>query len=77
MKTNFEFVTKEVERAGFAVCCRNVEKGYLDGKLRNGIFGFIQILNEHESEIRLNTFGHLTVKIPNREIFNFIHQMSK
>ena len=77
MKTNFEFVTKELERAGFITCCRNAEKSYTDGKLKNGIFGFIQVLNEHESEIRLNAFGHLTVKIPNREIFNFIHQMSK
>lgn len=77
MKVNFEFVNKEAERAGFTVCCRNAEKGYVDGKLRNEVFGFIQVLNEHESEIRLNAFGHLTVKIPNTEVFNFIHQMSK
>ena len=77
MKVNFEFVTKEVEKAGMEIICRKPEKGYLDGKLRNEIFCFVQVLNEHESEIRLNAFGHLTVKIPSKEVFNFIHQISK
>ena len=81
MTTNFEFVKEQLERAEFEISfsCKmgNGEKGYFDGKLRNNIWGVISILNEYESEIRLNTFGHLTVKIPNTEVFNFIHQMSK
>ena len=79
METNFEFVRGQLEGAGFdfTFICKNEEKGYFDGKLRNGIWGVIQILNEHESEIRLNAYGHLVVKIPNTKVFAFIHQMSK
>ena len=77
MKINFEFVNKEVEKAGVDVCCRNAEKGYLDGKLINGTFCFVQVLNEHETEIRLNKFGAFKTIVPSTEVFNLLVQMSK
>ena len=79
MEKIFKLVEKQLEKAGFDIdisaCGKTI--GYFDGRLQNGIFGVLQILNEHESEIRLNSYGHLVVKIPNTEVFAFIHQMSK
>ena len=79
MTTTFKLIEKQLEEAGydceFSACGKTT--GYFDGRLQNGIWGVVQILNEHESEIRLNAFGHLTVKLPNTEVYSFIHQMSK
>ena len=79
MEKIFKLVEKQLEEARFAISFSSCGKavGYFDGNLQNDIFGVVQILNEHESEIRLNSYGHLVVKIPNTEIFAFIHQMSK
>ena len=74
---NYNLIYKGIEAIGGEILCHNKEKNYLDGKLKNGYWFFIQILNEHEANVRINDFGGFNTTIAATAVVKLLAQMSK
>lgn len=77
LKCTVENFKKVLEANGSEIICNATDKGYLDGKLPNGHYFFIQVKNEHETEIRINDFGGFNTTIAATAVVKLLAQMSK
>lgn len=74
---NYNLIYKGIETIGGEIICHNKENNYLDGKLKNGYWFFIKILNEHEANVRINDFGGFNTTIAATAVVKLLAQMSK
>jgi hypothetical protein len=75
LKCTAENIKKDLEANGSEIICNATDRGYLDGKLPNGHYFFIQVKNEHETEIRINDFGGFNVTIASNAVVPLLIQM--
>lgn len=74
---NYNLIYRGIEAIGGEIICHDREKNYIDGKLRNGYYFFINILNEHEANVRINDFGGFNTTIAATTVTKLLAQMSK
>lgn len=74
---NYNLIYRGIEGIGGEIICHDREKNYIDGKLRNGYYFFINILNEHEVNVRINDFGGFNTTIAATAVTKLLTQMSK
>lgn len=77
LKCTAENIKKGLEANGIEIICNTTDKGYLDGKLPNDNYFFIQVKNEHEANIRINDFGGFNTTIAATAVIKLLAQMSK
>lgn len=73
----YNLIYKGIEANGGEIICHDRERNYLDGKLPNGHYFFIQIKNEHETEVRVNDFGGLKTTIASTAVVALLQQLGK
>ena len=73
----YDLICKRIEANGGKIICHDREKKYLDGRLPNGHYFFVQIKNEHETEVRVNDFGGFYTTIASTAVVALLQQLGK